>query len=302
MITRLGWLALTGWLAAACHSTGLTPATSSVVPSGAREHMLRAGEQDLYAVEWPGSGTPLVMLHGLGGNAASWTALVRQLPGRHVIALDLPGHGRSPLPASWDFAPMATELVMAVRARWPGQHIWVGHSWGGKLAVVAAALDSGRTRGLILVEAVQASPLVVANPTPTVERLFAGELEPWPSMDSALLAVRALPQFSPWSPNVERAFRRAVVVQTDGRVLPLLSREKGSAVMRTFGQDFTSSATTIRAPVLVLSAPNSPFERAQRALFPAADFTALSGNHWLQISNVSGVSDTVKAWLKKHGL
>ena len=282
-----------------CHSAR-SPATESI-PSGARERVIRGGSLELHALEWPGEGTPLVMLHGLGGNAASWAALVRQLPGRHVIAVDLPGHGASPMASTWDFIPLARDLVTAVRGRWPGSHIWIGHSWGGKLAVATAAADSF-TRGLVLVDAVQASPLRVADPVGTVEHLFAGELDAWPSLESALMAVRELPQFSPWTPDVELAFRRAVAVQPDGRVVPLLSREKGAAVMRTFTTDLTEAASKIQAPVFVISAPNSVFERAQHTLFPKADFVSLAGNHWLQISNVSGTSGALLAWLRQKSL
>jgi len=285
-----------------CHSARIAPSASNSLPPGARERVLRAGDLALYAVEWTGSGTPIVLLHGLGGNAATWAGLVRQLPGRHVIAIDLPGHGMSPMPSSWDIARLARDIVAAVRARWPGAHIWVGHSWGGKLAVAAAATDSDGTRGLILVDAVPASPYRIGDPAGVVESLFAGELDPWPSLDSALVSVRHLPQFTPWTAEVELAFRRAVAVQRDGRVIPLLSRAKGIAILQSLATDLTQSAAAIRSPVLVLSAPHSFFEQAQHVLFPTADFVSLAGNHWLQISNVRGVSSAVLTWLSARRL
>lgn len=43
-----------------------------------------------------GSGTPILFLHGLGGNANNWLNQRRALADHHrVITLDLPGHGRS---------------------------------------------------------------------------------------------------------------------------------------------------------------------------------------------------------------
>lgn len=43
-----------------------------------------------------GSGPPLVLVHGLGGAAATWTLLAPLLARRwRVLALDLPGHGRT---------------------------------------------------------------------------------------------------------------------------------------------------------------------------------------------------------------
>jgi len=284
--------------AMSCHAT----VASAPTPEGARVLTLRGGALRLRAFEWPGTGTPLLMLHGLGGNAASWTPVIPGLAGRHVIAIDLPGHGGSPEGPTWEFGPMARDVVAAVRSRWPGDHIWIGHSWGGRLVVACASADSAGARGVVLVDAVQASPLPITEPVMTVNRLFAGELDPWPSLDSALAQVRKLPQFSPWTPAVQVAFKRAVRVEADGRVFPILTREKGAAVMRTFATDLSREAALIRAPVLVLSAPQSPFESAQRALFPSADFVSLGGNHWLQISNPEGTSRAILAWLQLHRL
>jgi len=285
----------------ACQRSAMPRPARSDIPIGARAVVLQGDGVRLRAFEWPGSGTPLVLLHGLGGNAATWTSFARQVAGRHVIAVDLPGHGESPVALTWDFAPMARQILGAVQGRWPGAHIWVGHSWGGKLAVAVAALDSAETRGLVLVDAVQASALAF-DPPPFVERLFAGELDPWPTLDSALASASRLPQYSPWTPDVALAFRRAVTVQPDGRVVPLLARGKAVAIMATFAQDLSGSANVLRIPVLVLSQPKSPFEGAQRKLFPTATYVTVEGNHWLQISNVSATSNAVTAWLQQHHL
>jgi pimeloyl-ACP methyl ester carboxylesterase len=228
--------------------------------------------------------------------------MARQLGGRHIIALDLPGHGNSELPPSWEPDALARELVTAVRRRWPGEHIWVGHSWGGKLAVAAAALDSAAARGIILVDAVPASEFRLPDPAQTANELFAGELDPWPNLDSALAAARTLPQYSPWTPDVELAFRRGVRVQSDGRVVPHLSRSKATTILSSMSMDLSGAAAAIQAPVLILSAPEGWFDEEQQNLFPTATFVRLNGNHWLQISNVSGVATIVLGWLRTHAL
>jgi hypothetical protein len=142
----------------------------------------------------------------------------------------------------------------------------------------------------------------MADAAGMVEALFKGELDPWPDLDSALTAVRTLPQFSPWAPDVEVAFRRAVVVHPDGRVVPLLSRDKAATVLRTFAIDDRDAVSKIGAPVLVLSTPNSFSERTQRELFPSADFVTVKGNHWLHINNGEGTSHAIVEWLREKGL
>jgi pimeloyl-ACP methyl ester carboxylesterase len=44
-----------------------------------------------------GSGKPLLLVHGLGGSWRSWTPVIDRLAAhREVIAIDLPGHGKTP--------------------------------------------------------------------------------------------------------------------------------------------------------------------------------------------------------------
>ena len=46
-----------------------------------------------------GTGPPLVLLHGLGHRWQAWSPVIQQLSEHHdVIALDLPGFGKSPVP------------------------------------------------------------------------------------------------------------------------------------------------------------------------------------------------------------
>ncbi len=44
-----------------------------------------------------GSGRPVLLVHGLGGNWRSWAPILEQLSQqREVFAIDLPGHGQTP--------------------------------------------------------------------------------------------------------------------------------------------------------------------------------------------------------------
>ena len=100
-----------------------------------------------------GGGTPVVVLvHGAGGSHATWT---RQLEGlaetARVIALDLPGHGRS----SGEGCPVVAEYAASVRAFIRGLNagpvILGGHSMGGAVTLTIALEAPELLRGVLLV-------------------------------------------------------------------------------------------------------------------------------------------------------
>ena len=104
-----------------------------------------------------GRGLPILMIHGLLASSRMFDSLFEQLPeGRRGLALDLPGFGESaPGPgftSSWEgFARSAIETADALGLQ---RFDLVGHSMGGGIAIVVAALWPERVRRLVLVDAV----------------------------------------------------------------------------------------------------------------------------------------------------
>lgn len=106
-----------------------------------------------------GSGPrPVLALHCALGNGAGWRAMAAHLPhDRHLLAPDLPGHGRSPdLPLDADLHSAMTDLVREVaRDAGAGRPIDViGHSLGGTLALRLALEAPELVRSLTLFEPV----------------------------------------------------------------------------------------------------------------------------------------------------
>lgn len=85
---------------------------------------------------------PIVLVHGAWHGAWIWSDLINRLAavGVPAHAIDLPGHGVSPLPPS-DVNGDADALARAAQRVGPDA-IWVGHSYGGAVISAASALAS----------------------------------------------------------------------------------------------------------------------------------------------------------------
>lgn len=93
-----------------------------------------------------GSGDPIIFLHGIGSTSATWSAVMERLSDRFTVAaIDLMGHGGSPVP---DEASEYTrdralddidDLIGELTADGGSAPVLVGHSLGGYLALAHAA-------------------------------------------------------------------------------------------------------------------------------------------------------------------
>ncbi len=107
---------------------------------------------DLNVIE-AGEGRPLVILHGLLGSSRNWGAIVRRLgESRRVLALDLPNHGASPWTEAMDYPFMARSVAAFMEGRALGPAVVVGHSMGGKAAMVLALTRPELVAGLVVVD------------------------------------------------------------------------------------------------------------------------------------------------------
>jgi pimeloyl-[acyl-carrier protein] methyl ester esterase len=106
---------------------------------------------DLY-VETRGRGPDLVLLHGWGLNLRVWDGLTRELAKSfRVIAVDLPGHGRSPWNSKARTPAEQAWQVHATLASRSDRYSLLGWSMGGQIAIDLAAAMPGSVERLVLV-------------------------------------------------------------------------------------------------------------------------------------------------------
>jgi pimeloyl-[acyl-carrier protein] methyl ester esterase len=105
-------------------------------------------------IERRGRGPALVLLHGWGLNLRVFDTLAQQFEAQHeIIAIDLPGHGRSAEPDAlaqhdrWHSEALADWLLPLL----PARAAILGWSLGGLLALALARRAPQRVRALVLV-------------------------------------------------------------------------------------------------------------------------------------------------------
>jgi pimeloyl-ACP methyl ester carboxylesterase len=116
---------------------------------------IQVGKLRVHYIEHPGSGVPVVLIHGLPGTAEDWEDVTPLLAGHRTIAIDRPGFGYS----SGGYVPfnrqleVIHELLAKLHVTRP---ILVGHSYGGTISLGLAERYPSDVRGLVLVDAAAA--------------------------------------------------------------------------------------------------------------------------------------------------
>ncbi len=229
------------------------------------------------AIEVIGSGPPLAMLHGWGMHCGIFGEVLDDLAAAHTLYLiDLPGHGRQravPWPAALD------EWVESLLEVIPPGADWLGWSFGGLPALLAAGRSRAKVRRLVLVAC---NPCYVARPDwpggmdPAVFNAFARELtaEPVAALArflalevqggaEARATLRRLRESAlRYGPPAKAALARALAILGDG--------------------DFRPQLATVAVPTLViggsrdrLTAPRALADTAKR--IPDARLTLIDG-------------------------
>lgn len=100
-----------------------------------------------------GSGKSIVFVHGACENSSFWNHQKSLSDRYRVIALDLPGHGRSKsmVEGAVDVRKYASIVMEFVAKTCPDQALLVGHSMGGAITLLNAIEQPQNLKGVVLV-------------------------------------------------------------------------------------------------------------------------------------------------------
>lgn len=95
----------------------------------------------------------MILLHGLLGSSRNWQTTGRDLAAQyHVVALDARNHGRSDHADQMGYDVLAGDLCTWMDAQSLAKVILVGHSMGGKTAMLFACRHPARVERLVVVD------------------------------------------------------------------------------------------------------------------------------------------------------
>ncbi|MBU1628292.1 alpha/beta hydrolase, partial [bacterium] len=113
-----------------------------------------------------GEGKSILFLHGWGHSNTAFREVVDNLKGKcKCYIVDLPGFGLSDIPdLSWDSIDFANVIKNFIEGLDLKDTIIVGHSFGGKIAVLTANRTHGNVKKLVLIDSAGIkAPMTVAK-------------------------------------------------------------------------------------------------------------------------------------------
>ncbi len=220
----------------------------------------------------------MVLLHGLASQAHIFDLVAPRLAKNfRVVALDQRGHGESAKPETgYDFENVCADLLAFVDALQFKRTIFVGHSWGGNVALQFAAQRPERTAALVLVDGGFLD--IQARPEMTWARTEK-ELAPPKLSGTRIEQFKAMiREFAGdlWKPIIEQVILQNFEILPDQTIRPYLSYERHMLILRALWEQRPPKLyPKIQCPVLIIPA-RSPmrdehaFNDAKRAAVAAA--------------------------------
>ncbi len=250
----------------------------------------------LNVVSYPsaGSATPLLIAHGLFGSARNWQTIASRLSeAGPVYVVDMRNHGHSPFLPSHSYEDLAADLAAVISEVIGERADVLGHSMGGKAAMVLALRHPDLVRRLVVADI---APVVYDDS----QRHFIT------AMRAVNLGnIRRRPEaFQQLFPHVQDETITAFLLQSldlksrSWRLnLDVLEQEMGKIL------GFPEMKTCFEGPSLFLTGEKSDYvvrdHRPKiKTLFAAARFAKIPGaGHWLHSEAPDRFHSVVRVFL-----
>ena len=282
-MSRMRTVIIVGLIACAMAAavTAQAPADRWAKYDGGKVHYYDIGRQNKKA---------LIFIHGWTCNADFWRDSFNAFPGYRVIAIDLPGHGKSDKPhANYSMEYFARSIDAVIKAAKVKQAVLVGHSMGTPVIRQFYRLYPTETLGLVLVD----GALKPFGPKEKMEPFFAPLFEHYAEkvptfIDGLLEPTRA--DLKPWI--------RTRMLATPDYV--------GVSAMKGMLDDSIWGDDQIKVPVLAVMA-EKPWpennEQIYRGIAPDLEYLKWTGvSHFLMMERPKEFDAAITSFISKKKL
>ena len=252
-----------------------------------------------------GSGPPLLIAHGLFGASRNWQGIARRLAadGWRVVLPDMRNHGQSFHAPAMDYESMAQDLHEVIRVMGLGPVSIIGHSMGGKAAMMLALLHEDLVERLVAVD-------VAPKSHATSLGRYAEAMRALP-LDEITRRTEADARLAEAVPNqgVRGFLLQSLEIPREGRPhwrLNLDAIIDGMADIA--GWPDPAPGGPYDGPALFLAGGDSDYVTADdmasvRALFPRARREVVPDTgHWLHAEAPDAVVESLRAFLDEEDL
>lgn len=230
-----------------------------------REFRIDIGDIELSVVEWLGEGDPILLLHATGFHSRCWYEVVKDLPGRHIYAVDLRFHGKSGDAGEVAWKVMAEDIRILVEQLELSNILGVGHSIGGHLLTRVAAQRPDLFQRLVLIDPVIQSPERYEFFREHLSDLGAADhpvskrKNNWRDAEEMFERFKGKEPFSTWRPEVLRDYCDYALSPAGDDDFQTLAcdpiNEAGIYMHQDGNEDILAMLPTIETPTLLLRAP-----------------------------------------------
>lgn len=260
--------------------------------------IIRSGSADIF-YETHGSGSPVLLIAGLGGVGRGWGEQIKLFARNHlVIVPDHRGAGQSSMTADGQtIAQHALDAVEVLRAVGQGPAHVIGSSTGGAVAQVLALDHPEMVKSVAIVSS-------WAGPDPYFNRQFLFRRQFLADAGVARATeVNAMllfdPQFQARHPDkVDAWIKMASAAPFDVEV----SQKRIDMIL---AHDERARLKDIRKPVLVLGTTRdlvTPLHLSEEIaqLIPGAELAVLDGGHYIYMETPQAFYTTLDTFIEKH--
>jgi pimeloyl-ACP methyl ester carboxylesterase len=249
-----------------------------------------------------GAGPPVMILHGLFGSGTNWGSLARRLANVfQVFTPDLRNHGDSPHATGMDYRALAGDVTALMDELSIDSARFIGHSMGGKTAMMLALSEPNRVERLCVVDIAPVDyghdydEILTAMRGIDLDRIGSRE-----QADAALAVSVAEPAL--------RAFLLQNLRQREGRWHWRIGLEQLRDEIDTItGWPLLPPGVVYPGPTLFVGGEcsgylGSGYEETIRGRFPRAVITRIGGaGHWVHVEAPRAFAETVDDFLRGSG-